>query len=285
MAVGGFAGGMAGGNMARPARRRAPATYERGSQPTTTGAVTNTATPIGGQPATPRPIIQLPNPSGPGSRRAPTGGVAVGPGVISQPPPGPGGTGGGGIQDIIRRMFGGGGAGGWMGGPGGGGGVGGGGAMTVPGGTTVEAQIDPRLEALQRRYTDWLGQYEQGTGYAADVAGQKAQESLMGGRKMMEEQAALTGRPIDETRYAAEIAKAGAAGSSAEALRRQEQLGEAIRGGLPLAGAPGEAMRAERGLGLEARGQDIQAQIAQAQLAQSQLSQFLQLLQAMGGFG
>jgi len=201
-----------------------------------------------------------------------------GPGFGGSNVPGSAGIGGGGgggtdVGAWLKSIMGGGG-----GGPIGGAGIG------EAGGTTISAQADPRLEALQKRYTDWLTQYEQGTGHASEVAGQRAQEALMGGRKMMEERSALTGRPIDETRYAAEVARAGAGGAAAEALRREETLGQAISGGLPLAGSVGEAQRAEKGLGLQARGQDIQARQAEAQIAQSRLDQFLRLLQAMGGF-
>lgn len=149
--------------------------------------------------------------------------------------------------------------------------------------TTITAQIDPRLEALGKRYGDWMTQYEKGTGYAAEVAGQKARDIREGGRRALAEETSLTGRDVGSalSGYESETARQAAEAATETGLRREEKLGEAIRGGLPLAEAPGAAAREEKRVGISAKELDIREREAQARLAQQQMDNFFRMLQLM----
>jgi hypothetical protein len=123
-----------------------------------------------------------------------------------------------------------------------------GGNPAAPGApATITAQDDPRLTGLADRYDKYLGDYENNTGKFMDLAASRFRDAREGSRAAMSNDAAFRGINADTSKYDRGTLRGEQAAIANVAQQREASQGENLRGGLPIAAAPGEANRADRG--------------------------------------
>lgn len=116
----------------------------------------------------------------------------------------------------------------------------------------ITAQDDPRLTALSSRYNKYLDSYEKGAGGAMDLAASRFRDAREGLRQGLRTSASLSGgAPADLGSFDAATLQGENKAIADVAAQREANLGEAIRGGLPITAAPGESNRADRRFGLD----------------------------------
>jgi len=143
------------------------------------------------------------------------------------------------------------------------------------GGGTFTAQTNPALDALQGRYDKYLDNLEGNTGRIMDIAGSRLRDAREGGRTSLQASEALRGVGSSNRLGGYDAATTrGEQGAIADiTTERERTLGGALQGGLGIAKAPGDMALAEKGLGIQAAGQQQQA-------ANQQLQAWLALLQS-----
>jgi hypothetical protein len=147
---------------------------------------------------------------------------------------------------------------------------------------TIAAQDDPRLTGLADRYNAYLDKFEGGTGSAMDLAAGRFRDAREGGRAAMSNDAAFRGVTADTGKYDRSTLRGEQGAIANVAAQREATQGENLRGGLGIAGAPGEANRADRNLNMDwwSRQQNAGQQAWENQRSQANdaFNQFLALL-------
>jgi hypothetical protein len=150
----------------------------------------------------------------------------------------------------------------------------------------IQAQTNPGLDQTNTQYQDYLTRLKEGSGFAFDVAGQKARDAREGGRKALIQANALAGRSSTAglSGYEAGTQRAVQGALTDAALGREQQYGSALSGAVTAAQAPVNAALAEKNLGLnawQAQANQIQAtNAANAAAQQTAWQQMMALLQA-----
>lgn len=119
----------------------------------------------------------------------------------------------------------------------------------------ITAQRSPALEGLRNRYDKYLNDLSGGqmTGRIMDIAGSKARDIREGGRNALiqsEGQRGVASSPA-LAQYDAETARGQQAALADVATKREQMLGDAIRGGTGVEGAPEDMALREKGFGLQ----------------------------------
>lgn len=168
----------------------------------------------------------------------------------------------------------------------------------------LQAQVNPQLQALQGRYSNYLTGLEDNTGRIMDQAGSRFADLREGGASRLAASEANRGIASSNRmgQYQAETSRGQQQVVGDIANAREGMLGSALQGGVGVYGAPEQMAMQEKQLGLNAynaqnaaqgnlasqgvQQQQLQLQAQQqaaqqqAQAASQQMAQFQALLQA-----
>ncbi len=127
------------------------------------------------------------------------------------------------------------------------------GQVKTPPPIDIQAQNNPGLEKVQTQSQEYLDRLKEGSGFAFDVAGQKAREAAEGGRKALMQANALAGRPTTANLagYDAGTQRSIQGALADSALGREEMYGRALNTAELAARGTVDAALNEKRLGLD----------------------------------